>query len=50
MKALDWTLEGFENGWYHATVGKVFPLVEAGAAHAHLQSRKNTGKIVLRCS
>lgn len=50
MKALDWTLEGFENGWYRATVGKVFPLVEAGAAHMYLQSRKNTGKIVLRCS
>ena len=50
MKALDWTLEGFENGLYRATVGKVFPLVEAGAAHMYLQSRKNTGKIVLRCS
>ena len=50
MKALDWTLEGFENGLYRATVGKVFPLAEAGAAHAYLQSRKNTGKIVLRCS
>ena len=50
MKALDWTLEGFENGWYRPTVGKVFPLTEAGAAHMYLQSRKNTGKIVLRCS
>jgi NADPH:quinone reductase-like Zn-dependent oxidoreductase len=50
MKALDWTLEGFENGLYRATVGKVFPLAEAGAAHAYLQSRKNTGKIVLRCT
>ncbi len=50
MKALDWSLEGFENGWYRATVGKVFPLTDAGAAHMYLQSRKNTGKIVLRCS
>jgi NADPH:quinone reductase-like Zn-dependent oxidoreductase len=50
MKALDWTLEGFENGWYRATVGRVFPLAEAGAAHMYLQSRKNTGKIVLRCT
>jgi NADPH:quinone reductase-like Zn-dependent oxidoreductase len=50
MKALDWTLEGFENGWYRATVGKVFSLTEAGAAHMYLQSRKNTGKIVLRCT
>jgi NADPH:quinone reductase-like Zn-dependent oxidoreductase len=50
MKALDWTLEGFENGWYRATVGSVFPLTDAGTAHMHLQSRKNTGKIVLRCS
>jgi NADPH:quinone reductase-like Zn-dependent oxidoreductase len=50
MKALDWTLEGFENGVYRATVGKVFPLADAGAAHTYLQSRKNTGKIVLRCT
>jgi NADPH:quinone reductase-like Zn-dependent oxidoreductase len=50
MKALDWSLEGFENGWYRTTVGKVFPLTDAGAAHMYLQSRKNTGKIVLRCS
>ncbi len=50
MKALDWTLEGFENGVYRATVGKVFPLADAGAAHMYLQSRKNTGKIVLRCT
>jgi synaptic vesicle membrane protein VAT-1 len=50
MKALDWTLDGFENGWYRATVGKVFSLSEAGEAHMLLQSRKNIGKIVLRCT
>ena len=49
IKALDWILDGFQRGVYRATVGKVFPLVEAGAAHAYLQSGKSTGKVVLRC-
>jgi NADPH:quinone reductase-like Zn-dependent oxidoreductase len=49
IKALDWTLDGFQRGVYRATVGKVFPLSKAGAAHAYLQSGKNMGKVVLRC-
>jgi NADPH:quinone reductase-like Zn-dependent oxidoreductase len=49
IKALDWTLEGFQRGLYRPTVGKVFPLAEAGAAHAYLQSGKSMGKVMLRC-
>ena len=50
MKALDWTLEDFENRWHRATVGRVFPLAGAGAVHMLLLSKKNTGKFVLRCT
>jgi NADPH:quinone reductase-like Zn-dependent oxidoreductase len=49
-RALDAALEGFETGRYRTLVGKVFPLEKAGAAHEYLQSRKNVGKIVLRCN
>jgi NADPH:quinone reductase-like Zn-dependent oxidoreductase len=47
--ALDNALEGFRKGWFKPVVGKDFPLAQAGAAHEYLQSRKGTGKVVLRC-
>jgi synaptic vesicle membrane protein VAT-1 len=50
LTALDAVLQGFQDGVFKPTVGKVFPLVEAGPAHSHLQSKKNSGKVVLRCS
>jgi synaptic vesicle membrane protein VAT-1 len=49
MNALDAALDGFEAGRYRTLIGKVFPLEKAGAAHEYLQSRKNIGKVVLRC-
>jgi NADPH:quinone reductase-like Zn-dependent oxidoreductase len=49
QNALDSSLAGFQDGAFRTTVGKVFPLSEAGPAHSHLQSRKNYGKVVLRC-
>jgi NADPH:quinone reductase-like Zn-dependent oxidoreductase len=48
--AFDCALEGFRKGWYKPVVGKVFPLERVGAAHEYLQSRKGTGKVVLRCT
>jgi synaptic vesicle membrane protein VAT-1 len=50
LNALDSVLQGFQDGVFKPTVGKVFPLTEAGPAHSHLQNKKNAGKVVLRCS
>jgi NADPH:quinone reductase-like Zn-dependent oxidoreductase len=50
MKSLDCALEGFQKGDYKATIGRVFPLAEVGAAHSYLQARKSTGKVMLRCT
>ena len=47
LQAIDKVLEGFDHGRYRAIVGRAFPLREAGAAHAYLQSRASTGKVVL---
>ena len=44
---LEKALEGFAAGHYRAIVGKSFPFAEAGAAHEHLRSRSNIGKVVL---
>ena len=44
---MDGVLRGFEERRFRAVVGKAFPLAEAGAAQAHLQSRRNVGKVVL---
>lgn len=46
-RAFDGTLRAFEAKELRAVVGKAFPLAEAGAAHAYLQSRGNIGKVVL---
>ena len=50
MKSLDEVLEGFQKGEYKATIGRVFPISEVGAAHSYLQARKSTGKVMLRCT
>jgi NADPH:quinone reductase-like Zn-dependent oxidoreductase len=49
MRAVDGALDGFATGIYKATVGKTFPLEKAGDAHAYLQSRKGSGKVILTC-
>lgn len=45
--ALDQALEEFAHGGFKTVVGKTFPLEQAGEAHTWLQSRKNTGKVIL---
>jgi NADPH:quinone reductase-like Zn-dependent oxidoreductase len=46
----EWTreiLRGAAAGWIRPHVDRAFPFAEAGAAHTHIESRKNTGKVVL---
>ena len=45
-----WTkeiLRGVEEGWIQPHVDRAFSFDEAGAAHTYIESRKNTGKVVL---
>jgi len=45
-----WTqeiLRGAATGWVRPHVDRAFPFAEAGAAHTYIESRRNTGKIVL---
>jgi NADPH:quinone reductase-like Zn-dependent oxidoreductase len=44
MEAL---LQGVTDGWVRPHVDQVFPFSQAGAAQAHIQGRKNIGKVVL---
>jgi len=44
MKAV---LDGVYAGWVRPHVDRTFPLARAGEAHAYIEARKNTGKIVL---
>lgn len=44
MKAI---LDGVSEGWVRPHVDKVFPFAQAGDAHGYMESRKNTGKVVL---
>lgn len=44
MEAL---LQGVADGWVRPHVDKVFPFSQAGDAHAHVQGRKNIGKVIL---
>jgi NADPH2:quinone reductase len=46
-RAMDGVLAGFLRGELRAVVDRTFPLDEAGAAHAYLQSRTSVGKVVL---
>lgn len=48
-RVMDRILAELEAGRYHVVVGKTFALSEGGAAHEHLQSRANVGKVVLTC-
>jgi len=40
-------LDGVHAGWVRPHVDTTFPLAEAGEAHAYIEARKNTGKVVL---
>lgn len=40
-------LAGVEAGWVRPHVDRRFPLAEAGAAQAHIEARRNIGKVVL---
>ena len=40
-------VEYYRGGHIRPTVGRTFPLAEAAAAHAFIQSRQNVGKVVL---
>ncbi|HXJ79196.1 MAG TPA: zinc-binding dehydrogenase, partial [Candidatus Methylomirabilis sp.] len=44
MQAL---LEGAKEGWLRPHVDRAFPLDRAGEAHAHIEARRNIGKVVL---
>jgi NADPH:quinone reductase-like Zn-dependent oxidoreductase len=44
MKAI---LDGVSEGWVRPHVDKAFPFAQAAEAHSYLESRKNTGKVVL---
>jgi NADPH:quinone reductase-like Zn-dependent oxidoreductase len=44
MKVL---LEGVSAGWVRPHVDRAFPLAEAREAHAYIEARKSTGKVVL---
>ena len=49
-KVARWTQEilgGVEEGWVRPHVDRAFTFNEAGAAHTYIESRKNTGKVVL---
>ena len=40
-------MEGIEEGWIRPHVDREFRFDEAGAAHSHMEARKNIGKVVL---
>jgi NADPH:quinone reductase-like Zn-dependent oxidoreductase len=46
-RAFDGAIAAFEQKRFRAIVGKIFSLEDGGAAHQHLQSRSNVGKVVL---
>ncbi len=41
-------LQGVNSGWVRPHVDKVFGLAEAGEAHAYVEARKSTGKVILQ--
>lgn len=43
----DALVAGVADGWVRPHVDRVFPLADAGAAHAYIEARRNTGKVVL---
>lgn len=40
-------LPGVEAGWLRPHVDATFPLERVGEAHAHIEARRNTGKVIL---
>jgi NADPH:quinone reductase-like Zn-dependent oxidoreductase len=40
-------LDGVSEGWVRPHVDKVFPFAQVGDAHTYMESRKNTGKVIL---
>ncbi|MBI2732125.1 MAG: zinc-binding dehydrogenase [Aquabacterium sp.] len=40
-------LQGVADGWVRPHVDKVFPFEQAGQAHAHMEQRRNIGKVLL---
>jgi NADPH:quinone reductase-like Zn-dependent oxidoreductase len=49
-KVMEWVaalMRGVEEGWIRPHVDRVFPFSQAGEAHAHMEARKNIGKVVL---
>ncbi|MDQ5846308.1 MAG: medium chain dehydrogenase/reductase family protein [Acidobacteriota bacterium] len=40
-------MRGIDEGWIRPHVDKAFQFAQAGDAHAYMESRKNTGKVVL---
>jgi NADPH:quinone reductase-like Zn-dependent oxidoreductase len=49
-KVAEWVqaiMAGVSKGWIRPYVDKAFPFDQAGDAHSYLESRKNTGKVVL---
>jgi NADPH:quinone reductase-like Zn-dependent oxidoreductase len=40
-------MAGVSEGWIRPHVDKAFPFEQAGEAHSYMESRKNTGKVVL---
>jgi NADPH:quinone reductase-like Zn-dependent oxidoreductase len=43
----DSVLRGVADGWARPHVDKAFPFDRAGEAHAHIEERRNIGKVVL---
>lgn len=49
-KVAEWVeaiLEGIDKGWIRPHVDRTFSFDQAGEAHAYMESRKNTGKVIL---
>ena len=49
-KVMDWIaalMTGVSQGWIRPHVDSVFSFAEAGEAHAHMEARKNIGKVIL---
>ncbi|HEY2675436.1 MAG TPA: medium chain dehydrogenase/reductase family protein [Steroidobacteraceae bacterium] len=44
---MDKLLEGVARGWVRPHVDRSFPFAQAGEAHAHIEARRNIGKVVL---
>ena len=40
-------MDGVNDGWIRPHVDKTFPFEQAGEAHSYMESRKNTGKVIL---